>query len=116
MALETWEQMKEGLVNANLLKKPTISHVPAGSWGAWQTRDARLYGFFGLPEYIVPFALEPRMLTRHDTSPNARNAYELGFGYIFLDYMIMQAIDPSFLQIYIGLEPQHIKSMSCRRA
>jgi betaine-homocysteine S-methyltransferase len=77
VSLEALKLMKEGLVKANLLSKPTyLMCQPL----AYNTPDAGKQGFIDLPEF--PFALEPRICTRWDMHRYAREAYDLGVRYI----------------------------------
>lgn len=77
VSLKTIKLMKEGLIEAGLLEKPTyLMCQPL----ALNTPDANKQGFIDLPEF--PFGMEPRTLTRFDMHRYAREAYDLGVRYI----------------------------------
>ena len=97
--LETLSLMKEGLVRAGLLTKPTYLmaqpigwHCPGTLHWFHKTKSIKLFsahpkidattkdGYEALPEY--PTALEPRTYTRWEMQDFARKAYELGVRYI----------------------------------
>ncbi|KAK2560387.1 Betaine--homocysteine S-methyltransferase 1 [Acropora cervicornis] len=73
-SLRTLVMMREALdregLNCHLMIQPVGYHTP----------DAARTGFSSLPE--LPFALEPRTLTRWDVHKYARQAYDLGVRYI----------------------------------
>jgi len=75
VSLETMKKMKKGLKDAGF-DKVHLMVQPL----AYMTPDATKQGFIDLPEF--PFALEPRICTRHDMHKFARQAYELGVRYI----------------------------------
>lgn len=72
--LQTIALMKEALEKEGL--KPHVMVQPV----CYHTPDAGPRGFISLPE--LPFALEPRLLTRWDVRKYARRAYDLGVRYI----------------------------------
>ncbi|KAM7446620.1 hypothetical protein ABFA07_005101 [Porites harrisoni] len=73
-ALQTISLMKHALdkegLKPYLMMQPVCYHAP----------DGGSRGFIDLPE--IPFALEPRKLTRWDVHKYARQAYDLGVRYI----------------------------------
>lgn len=74
ISMEALRLMKEALDKAGL--NPYLMIQPVG----YHTPDAGRAGFASLPE--IPFALEPRTLTRWDVHKYARRAYDMGVRYI----------------------------------
>jgi len=89
--LDCMDQMKQGLIKANLYKDVYMMVQPLG----FHTPDASKQGFIDLPEF--PFGLEPRILTRWDMHAFARQAYDMGVRYI---------------GGCCGFEPYHVRALS----
>lgn len=95
VSLDAMKKVKAQLVKMDRFEDgPNKVHMMVQPLG-YMTPDANKQGFIDLPEF--PFALEPRVCTRFEMQAFARQAHELGIGYI---------------GGCCGFEPYHIRAVS----